>query len=166
MSKNTPAPIEAEPFTSNSGHTFNPGDPAIAVTHGWGSANLRFGKYIGVRYYKKYWYRNDNPKGVPCVVMEVVKSKKKLLHKETGAVYDRKAENAIPYPSFPAHYRYGSPEYNACHEQYDREISEYRAKVKELRKDYEYRDIEFIGRTMLQLNKIYPADIALRDVKL
>jgi hypothetical protein len=165
MSKNAPAPIEPDSFTSKfGGHTFNPGDPAIAITMGYRSANLRHGKYLGVRYYKSYYSREENPKGSPCVVMEVVKSTRKLCHKETGAFYDYAEENKIPYPAYPSQFRYNTPEYTAAKAKYDQERVEYRAKVDELRKDYEWRDIKYTGRTMLQLNKIYPADIALRDM--
>jgi hypothetical protein len=97
--------------------------------------------------------------------MEVVKSSKKLVHKETGVDYDHKAENALSYPKYPTA-RYNTPEFTAQYDEYKAAVTARGEKIAELRKDYEYRDYNYLSRTMLQLNKIYPADIALRDVVL
>jgi len=159
-----PAKIHSVTFTSEAGHTFEPGDPAIAVTQCYRSAELRHGTYVGVRYYPRY---SDEGKR-PCVVMEIWKSKRKLVHKETGEEYNYKAERALEYPSYVGCYNYHTQnaEYERAVREYNEKRQAYYNAVKEMRKDYEYRKFRYVGRTMLQLNKIFPADIALRDVEL
>lgn len=157
--RNKPTPIEPDSYTSNQGHVFNVGDAAIAVTCGTGNARLQHGKYIGVRYYSDYYSRKENPKGRPAVVMEVHKSKRRFVHEVTGEDYDWKGEIAdFPYTDYSLA--------RTNYEEYKRLSDERSRKVDERRKGYVWKDFPYIGRTMLQLNKIYPADIALRDVTL
>jgi len=139
-------PYEEVPFTNSYGMTLHPGDPAVAVTKCAGSANLHFGRYLG---------RRGNR-----VVMQIKKFRRVFEHRETKIPYDYEAASrANPYPPYPVG---GSrnPEYA----NYRQKVEEYGRIDKEMRKDYHYVSYPYIGYTELRSNKIFPGDLALRDL--
>jgi len=161
-------PINEVEFKTQQGHVLKPGDPAIAVTTCTNSGHLRIGKYLGVRTGGYGWRNSD------CVVMEVQRTRSKLVHKDTGVEYDFKAENKLfpysmlgeyPYPSYWFD-KAATAAYEERMKAYQEASQKRNAGIKELRKDYVYKDFPYLGRTTLYRNNIYPADIALRDVTL
>jgi hypothetical protein len=154
MSKSRLVPFDAVPFTNEHGMTLNPGDAAVAVTRGRGDVSLNFGKYLGLR---------KSGRNKDCVVMEVIRYTKKFEHRETGEAYDYELERKeLPYPRSSPYPRYGTPEY----ERWREEIASWTAAQKKRQEPYWYKSYPYTTVTMLKRNKIFPGDIALRDLKL
>ena len=149
-------PIEQVPFTNSLGHTLNVGDNVLVVTTCTGFTNIKAGKYLGSRSYTGY-----NGTGV-SVSVEVIESKMKLVHKETGKEWDYKAfaEN-VPYPVHPQiDWRLTSQvERNAISNKYADDQKAWLDKRTEDQKDYHLVDFPYPRRTTLQLNRIFPLNL-------
>lgn len=151
--------FDAVPFTTKNGHVLNPGDPCIAVTVSRHIANLIHGRYLGTR---KNRYCND-----VNVVIDRDKFVSRLVHNVTGEEYDHDLESKeLPYSRMDYTHRYPSPKYIAAQEEYNRLWKVVIEDRKVRQADYSMKKFPVVRRTTLQLNKVYPADIALKDVTL
>lgn len=165
-------PFDAVPFTNSKGHVLQPGDAAIAVTTCTSRGELRIGTYLGTR-------KGSGHYGGISVILEV-KDSRKLLVDANDVPYDFGLENReLPYPrGYPrfnrTNARYGTPEYNAANEEYQKEVkayndgpvAEYKAAQAKRRENYSFKEFPYTWVTNLQNNNIYPAGIALADVNL
>lgn len=119
------------------GKTINPGDKVLCVVNGSGGADIHVGIYRGLYLQTGY------------AAVDVQTYRKRLLHKETGAPYDFKAErDAIPYPS----YYDESGKYVGYDDKAWKERSK---KVADRQADYHLVTSEYEWRTILQNNRMY-----------
>lgn len=153
MRKPRLVPYDAVPFTNSQGMTLNPGDSAVAVTCGRGTANLNFGKYLGTR---------GSGRNVQ-VVMEVTRFSQRFEHKETCEPYNYALESKeLPYPRVSPYPRYGSSEW----EQYQKLLGDYTVAQKARREGYHYKKYPYTAYTTLKKNKIYPGEVSVKDLVL
>jgi hypothetical protein len=164
-SKRRLKPYDAVEY-KNGNHVLKPGDAAIAVTTCTSRGHLRVGRYLGLR--------NGG------VVMEV-HDRRTLLVDANDVPYDWNAERKecpSPWNSAPRQdyyrLRWGTEEYKAAEAAYkakyqewkDTVYAEYEAKIAARKVGFSNKEFPYTWITNLQNNNIYPAGIALVDVKL
>lgn len=142
--------IETVPFKNHLDQVLNPGDRAIAVVCDGHNGNLLVGRYLGLN-------KSGN------VRMQVKHKVKRRVHSVTGT--DFYSDVRVPpwpeHPSLCGEYRAYSPAYYEAYAKFEHERQARADVIAELQKEYVDKWETETGNTTLQLNKIYPAWIAL-----
>lgn len=143
MAKRKLVPYEAVNFTCHNGQTIVPGDLVAAATSSRSGANLRMGRYLGVRNRTKYGQKKQH------VVMEYPTSRSIFVHNETGKEYDFfKEYTENPYKTLD--WTTSTPQQRAENNRLSESWKESR------RMNYSFKTFKYIRVTQLQRNKISP----------